>query len=967
MNIKTALTKTAVLVVGLCLANQLAAQLPKQLEVKELQLSNGMKVWLNEDHSQPKVFGAVVVNAGAKDCPNTGIAHYFEHIMFKGTDQIGTIDYGREKPWLDSIAAAYDRLAATTDATQREAIQKDINRLSHKAGEYAIPNEFNNLTSFYGGSRLNAGTSYDFTFYHNLFTPQFMEQWCQLNSDRLINPVFRMFQGELETVYEEKNRSSDNMINGLREALMSELFGTQPYAYPIIGSTENLKNPKLSDMKKFYEKYYVGSNMGLLLCGDFQADNIMPLLERTFGRIPKGVAPKRNSSTMPDITAERTVEVKMPIPLISMEMLAYKAPTEFEKDANALDVACNILYDGNAGMLDSLANERVLMVAALSASSLNDAGIGMLILVPRPLAKTEKAEAACREQMKRLWEGNFSQQVFEVQKQLTYREAMKELETIEARAEKMVTVMASGHSWQDYINKVNAINKITKADVMAAAKRYLDAPFIRLKKKFGHQEKDKMSQPGYTPVKPKNVDAESDYARKLAAIPVQDIEPRLIDFERDATTTKLSPHATLYTVENPMNDLFQLTVEYNYGAMADTKMPATVAMLNSAGTDSLTRQQFGAALQALGADITFESDEKTLTMTISGVDKNFMPTMELAGHIVKRLLPDDKAMDNVRDEIKTEEKSLASENSDVMTALMRKVMYGNKSPYLQRITSKEAKKMTGEELAEVFKKALTSTSTYVYSGTLKAKEVEEAIRKTLPVELSKQPFVSYGNDFEGYDRPLVYVFDMPKSRQTLFFTYDQMKAEPSAEERIPAELLRQYFGGGMSSVLFQEVREFRSMAYTTSCMMGSRSFKLHPTSPMALLTVTGTQADKTMSAVALVDSLLQDMPRHDKNFRSARQDLINKLSSDFPSFREMGSTIASQKQNGFTQDINTGKADLLKKATFADMEKFYKENIKNNRQHRVFGIVGNKKKLNLKELEKYGTVVFVKEKDLFRK
>ncbi|MBR2772228.1 MAG: insulinase family protein, partial [Bacteroidales bacterium] len=401
MNIKTALTKTAVLVVGLCLANQLAAQLPKQLEVKELQLSNGMKVWLNEDHSQPKVFGAVVVNAGAKDCPNTGIAHYFEHIMFKGTDQIGTIDYGREKPWLDSIAAAYDRLAATTDATQREAIQKDINRLSHKAGEYAIPNEFNNLTSFYGGSRLNAGTSYDFTFYHNLFTPQFMEQWCQLNSDRLINPVFRMFQGELETVYEEKNRSSDNMINGLREALMSELFGTQPYAYPIIGSTENLKNPKLSDMKKFYEKYYVGSNMGLLLCGDFQADNIMPLLERTFGRIPKGVAPKRNSSTMPDITAERTVEVKMPIPLISMEMLAYKAPTEFEKDANALDVACNILYDGNAGMLDSLANERVLMVAALSASSLNDAGIGMLILVPRPLAKTEKAEAACREQMKR--------------------------------------------------------------------------------------------------------------------------------------------------------------------------------------------------------------------------------------------------------------------------------------------------------------------------------------------------------------------------------------------------------------------------------------------------------------------------------------------------------------------------------------------------------------------------------------
>ena len=170
------LLRSALSVFLLVLTSHLFAQMPKALQVKELQLSNGMSVWLNEDHSQPKVFGAVVVQAGAKDCPNTGIAHYFEHIMFKGTDEIGTVDYAKEIPWLDSISAAYDRLAATTDVAQREAIQKDINRLSQKAGEYAIPNEFNSLISRYGGSKLNAGTSFDFTFYHNMFTPQFMEQ-----------------------------------------------------------------------------------------------------------------------------------------------------------------------------------------------------------------------------------------------------------------------------------------------------------------------------------------------------------------------------------------------------------------------------------------------------------------------------------------------------------------------------------------------------------------------------------------------------------------------------------------------------------------------------------------------------------------------------------------------------------------------------------------------------------------------
>ena len=234
-----------------------------QLEVKELKLSNGMTVWLNEDHSQPKVFGAVVVRAGAKDCPNTGIAHYFEHIMFKGTDRMGTIDYAAEKPLLDSISAQYDLLSQTKDDAERSSIQKKINELSIKAADFAIPNEFNRLISKYGGSGLNAGTGYDMTYYHNEFLPQFIEQWCWLNSERLMNPVYRGFQGELENVYEEKNRSADGAGDAM-EKIMGAVFKTQPYAYPILGSTESLKNPRLSDMADFYKKYYVASNMCLV-------------------------------------------------------------------------------------------------------------------------------------------------------------------------------------------------------------------------------------------------------------------------------------------------------------------------------------------------------------------------------------------------------------------------------------------------------------------------------------------------------------------------------------------------------------------------------------------------------------------------------------------------------------------------------------------------------------------------------
>ena len=259
-----------------------------QLTVTEHQLSNGMTVWLNEDHSQPVVYGSVVVKAGAKDCPGTGIAHYFEHILFKGTDRLGTVDYASEKVYLDSISALYDRLAETRDAAERAALQQDINRLSGLAAQYAIPNEFNRLVTRYGGTSLNAATSYDMTYYYNTFPARYLEQWSLLYSERLLRPVYRLFQGELETVYEEKNRGDDNLFGSVLETVTKAIFQDRPYASPVIGTTENLKNPRMSEMDAFFKRYYVGCNMGIILAGDIDPSATLPILERTFGRIERG-------------------------------------------------------------------------------------------------------------------------------------------------------------------------------------------------------------------------------------------------------------------------------------------------------------------------------------------------------------------------------------------------------------------------------------------------------------------------------------------------------------------------------------------------------------------------------------------------------------------------------------------------------------------------------------------------------
>ena len=538
-----------------------------QLQVRELKLSNGMTVWLNEDHSQPKVFGAVVVKAGAKDCPNTGIAHYFEHIMFKGTDRMGTTDYAAEKPWLDSISAQYDLLSQTKDEAERNRIQLHINELSLKAADYAIPNEFNRLISKYGGSGLNAGTSYDLTFYHNSFLPQFIEHWCWLNSERLITPVFRGFQGELENVYEEKNRAADGM-GDLQNRIFGAVFKTQPYAYPILGSTENLKNPRQSDMAAFYKKYYVASNMCLILCGDITPDaSLTALLEKTFGRVQTGPVPERGYSPMPDIQAGERYEIKLPIPIIGAEALIFKSPTAYEPDADALDLANKLLSNGKAGLLDSLVNEHQLMMSAATSIGFDDAAGTGVVIIPKVLGKMKTARERVMEQVKKVMDGHFSEAQMETLKREMVMEAEQELETISARAQKLVMIFTKGKTWQDVLDRIDHIRRLTKADVVAAAKKYYGANYITLAKKYGMPDKETIKQPGYKPVAPKNMDAKSAFARQLEQIPVSQTDIRTVDFERDVTIRKISDHVSLFYKENPVNDIFTFTLRYKDGSL----------------------------------------------------------------------------------------------------------------------------------------------------------------------------------------------------------------------------------------------------------------------------------------------------------------------------------------------------------------------------------------------------------------
>ena len=887
-----------------CCSYQSQAEDLNALKVKEYRLENGLTVWLNEDHSQPKVFGAVVVKAGAKDCPDTGIAHYFEHMMFKGTDRIGTLDYESEKVLLDSIAMKYDELAMTEDTAARARLQKEINELSIRSSEYVIPNEFNRLINRFGGSGLNAATSYDATIYFNTFSPQYMVQWAEINSERLINPVFRLFQSELETVYEEKNMYGDFIGGQVMDTLMARYFGPHPYAYPIIGSTKNLKNPRLTEMHKFFEDYYVASNMALILSGDFDAQQVMPILEKAFSRIRSGNAPNQEKVMLPPFNGRETMKVKFPIPFIKAMGLGFRGVSANHEDQVALNIAVNLLNNANGtGYLDKLMVEHKLMGALAINESMNEAGILAVAIMPKLLIQSySSAEKMVWDEINRVKNGDFSDEMFNSLKLEQKRQYASSLENIDSRATVMMNLFSQGKSWNDYLNEVARIESITKEDVVRVAQKYFSNNYLCVTKSTGKYPKDNLPKPAFSPVVPRNADASSSYAKQLEKIPEQQVAPRIIDFEKDVKTSKLTPLVTLYTTPNPLNDIFTLNISYGIGALEQPELMQLTNYLQLLGTESLSFEQFRSRLQSIGSTLAFDVTSDAFVMKVTGFDNHIDETMELVGDFIRHAKADDKKLRQIVDDAKVSEKAFFKSGDNVASALLEQVKYGDQSRYLRKLSLSQIKKLKGKDMLAIYDKVRSVQCDLHYCGTLPVEKVIGTIRQHLPLErttiASNSP---YYRELKQYDRQTVFFIDMPDMAQSIVYGY--VKGDPVDDKasRHASRLFSVYFGGDMSSLMFQEIREFRSFAYRTSgrYQLPNHAHKGTAGSFTAMLS---TQSDKTLDALGVLDSLIREMPLKPERVEAVKQTLVNRINNDYPPFRNLSEKVASARMEGFDRD-----------------------------------------------------------------
>ena len=932
-----------------------------QLKVKTTTLDNGLKVVMCEEHSAPKVFGAVYVHAGSKNDPldATGMAHYFEHIMFKGTDKIGTINWEAEKVFLDSIDIMYDKLHETTDVEARAAIQKKINELSIASTEYAIPNEVDVILTKMGGTGLNAGTAYDQTMYFNAFPSNQIEKWMDVYVERFRNPVFRLFQSELETVYEEKNMYGDGPINAFQERMFKEVFGDHPYGRPVIGLTEHLKNPQTSKMHEFFNTYYVANNMTLILVGDINIEEIEPIIAEKFGVWRSGEIPAQPKFTVPTFNGPTIKKVRMTP--IKVGVLAWRGVKVSDPDYLPLSIACEIFSNGETGIMDKDMLDGKIMMAMLLPLSLEDHGANIIIYVPQIIGQShEEAEDIIFESVNKLKNGEFSDDLFEAIRTKILKERVQSTEGIAALSSLFLELEERNMTYDDYLAETERIKNITKDEIIAIANQYFSNDYLSVRSKMGFPAKDKVDKPNWKPIEAKNTDAKSDFAKMIEAEEVKEVTPQVIEFGKDVEITKVNDCYTMYSTKNPYNDIFNLTISYNYGTLDNPDLERAISYWSLLGTDKMTFEEFNLELQKLGASISLNAYQSTNTVNIEGFEKDFDRIMALCEDVLYNPANDENKIKIIADAEKMDEQTLKEDASEWAQALRQYALYGDKSYYLGKTPLKKWKKRTGDELLNEVKKAHYYSGDIYFSGNIDNQDVIKTLEKydivkNNVVKTTKK--VKVENNFTDNQ---VFIAHNKKFRQSNIYMHVPSVTLNEKDQAV-SQVFNKYFGTDMYSIVFQEIREFRSLGYTA---YGYFTYDVLNRKPGYLFTFLGTQSVKTNEGIDALRGLITDMPERLEKFNASKDALIMSRASNYVGFRDIPESVCTWVEQGYDHDPRLGVTEIIRNTEYKDVYDFYKRNVAD--RPIIIMMSGNKKQIDVKALEKYGTIKELKYKEIFK-
>ena len=929
------------------------------LKTRIYTLKNGLTVYLSVNKDEPRAMGLIGVRAGSINDPTetTGLAHYLEHMMFKGTDNFGTTNWLVEKVLLDSISGLFEQYKAESEPLKKKEIYKEIDRISQAASKFAIPNEYDKMSSSIGAKSTNAGTSYDLTAYMNDIPVNELKKWIEMESERFRNPVLRLFHTELETVYEEFNMYQDMDNMRLNNALMKGLFPTNPLGRDIIGFPEHLKNPSMVNIMKFYRTWYVPNNMVFILSGDIDCEETIKLVDSTFGKFESKELPENEFPKESAISAPIVKEVVGPEG--EQIQLAFRFNGFSSGDRKYVTLIDYILSNSVAGLIDLDLNQQQKVLQAGSTSNFEmDYGYHLFFGKPRQGQKLEDVRDLLLAEIEKVKKGEFDEWMIQASVNNLKLQKIRQNES-NARAFTFLEAFIKKTDWTDELGFNDQLAKISKNQLVEFAKaNYKDNYVIVFKRTGVAKDLVKVEKPLITPININRAD-QSVFLKTFISESVAPLEPVFVNYTESIKEEKLNGNVNFDYIPNITNDLFSLNYVTEIGSNNDPKLALAVKYLPYLGTTKLTAEQFKKELYKLGVSLSVNTRADRSNVTISGLDQNSEAGIKLLEQLLAEAKPDKEAYNKLIDGILKEREDQKKDQNVIGNALQNFGKYGKESPFTNILSEESLKAINPDELTEIIHKFCKYPHRIFYYGPTELAKALALVKanhtltsEILPIPAGK-PFTE-----QVTNQNKIFFVDYDKSQVEIVMMSRDLPFDPKT--MVNARVFNEYYGNSMSSVVFQEIREARALAYSAWANYLSPSKK---EDSFYIFGAVSTQANKMMDAIGAMNGLFSKMIVDEKSFNIAKESVIKSIQTE----RIIKSNIfwnwLQNKKLGIDYDIRKDYYEAARNARIDDIQQFFDQRFKDKKY--TFMIVGNKKDVDLEKMKAIGPVNELMLKDIF--
>ena len=946
------------------------AQLPKAvtyegdpMHTQCYTLRNGMKVFLSVNNNSPRIAAHIAVRTGSRNDPaeTTGLAHYLEHLMFKGTKQFGTSDATLEAPYLDEIEARYEQYRKVTDPARRKQLYHEIDSVSQLAAQYNIPNEYDKLMAGIGGIGTNAYTSTDVTCYTEDIPANEVERWARIQSDRFRNMVIRGFHTELEAVYEEKNIGMAKDMWKLEEALYAKAFPTHPYGtQTTIGTQEHLKNPSITNIKNYYNNYYCPNNIAICMAGEMDPDKVIAILDKYFG----DWQPNKNLSR-PEFPALNPITTPVDTTVLGQEAefvtLAWRFDGGSSLQCDTLQIISSMLKNETAGLMDlNLDLPQKIMGSSTYADIMTDYSLLMAMGYPNEGQSLEQVRDLMLGEIEKLRNGDFDDDLVTSVVNNFKLHMLQGLNSNRARAGAMVDAFINGTPWKQEVEQLNRMSGMTKQQIVDFARRHLLNNYVVVYKRKGIDNSvKKIEKPAITPI-PTNSDMQSDFVRNLMAEKVEPIQPKFVDFNKDMSVTETKAGLPLLYKQNTDDDLFMLAYKYDFGMTADQRYDLALSYLDYLGTKTMTMQQLKQRLYKLACSMSFRVNDNDSYIILSGLSENMPQAVALLDDLMANAKVDDEAYSRLVDLILKSRADAKSNQEQCFARLMEYGQFGPYNSFTNILSEKQLRDMNPAELLELVGGMRNMQHTVLYYGPMSEKDFSNSFAKMHKTgkNLIDPPF---GMDYMEQPTTETEILLAPYEAKNIYMVqYNNSERDWEPEHAATIRMFNEYFGTGMNGIVFQELREARGLAYSAAAVYNQPSRVGHKEDAYTYII---TQNDKMMDCVDEFNKLIANIPESMGAFDLAKESLTKKLASSRTTRAGVLWSYIAAQERGIDYDINAKDYEALPWLDLVDIVNFEKETMA-GKPYRYL-ILGDEKELDMERLQKIAPVRRVTLEEIF--